>query len=130
MTFGSYLWGASTGAHWIGAAFVLAGLLFALWARMRLGRNWSAKVVLKKEHELVTQGPYAWVRHPIYTGVLLMVAGTAIAVGTPASLVGLTLVIWSAWIKLRLEEALMLEQFPDTYPAYQQRVKRLVPLLW
>lgn len=130
IAFGPTLWGSSPVAAWLGAAFAFAGLLFAIWARLGLGTNWSARVVLKIDHELVTQGPYAVVRHPIYSGLLLMVTGTAIASGTYGSMLGLLLVTLGAWIKLRREEALMLRAFPDSYPGYQRRVKCLIPFVW
>jgi len=65
----------------LGAALTFAGVAFAIWARMWIAGNWSLDVTLKRDHELVTSGPYRWVRHPIYTGVLLGLIGTALAVG-------------------------------------------------
>lgn len=105
----------------------VAGLLFCLWARATIGRNWSGIVTLKEDHELVVRGPYALVRHPIYTGLLAMFAATALVHGHLAAIVGTLLVFVSFWIKLRDEEKLMLEKFPDQYPAYRQRVKRIIP---
>ena len=66
---------------WSGAAVTAGGLLFAVWARRHLGKNWSQAVTLKEGHELITSGPYALVRHPIYTGLLLGFAGCAVARG-------------------------------------------------
>ena len=77
----------------IGAVLCLAGLLFCLWARVTLGRNWSGTITLKQEHELIaSDGPYQLVRHPIYTGLLSMCLGTAIAIGHFAGFVGLLLI--------------------------------------
>ena len=79
------------GVVWIGAPLVLAGTLFAFWARFRLAGNWSSGVVLKQDHELIRSGPYRFVRHPIYTGALLAVAGTACAIGQWRGILGLLL---------------------------------------
>jgi protein-S-isoprenylcysteine O-methyltransferase Ste14 len=109
------------------AAVSLLGLAIALWARSTLGRNWSYQVTLKDGHELVTSGPYAAIRHPIYTAVLLLFLGIMLLIPSICAIVGLAFMIWSCWIKLRQEEALMLRQFPDSYPAYMAHTKRLVP---
>ena len=114
---------------WIGAVLCIAGLLFCVWARFTLGRNWSGVVTLKGGHELITSGPYAFVRHPIYTGLLTMFVATVIVLGHVAGIIALPLVFVSFWVKLRYEEKLMLEKFPNEYGAYQQRVKRLVPFV-
>ncbi len=112
------------------AAFLcVAGLGFALWARVTLGRNWSAVVTLKEGHELVQHGPYRFVRHPIYTGMLIMFFATALAQSHLAGFVGVLLMFGSFWIKLEREERLMLRQFPERYAAYQQRVKRIIPFV-
>lgn len=110
-----------------GALVVWAGVLFAIWARVILGRNWSAVVQVKQDHELVERGPYRWVRHPIYTGLLLAFLGTALALGEWRGLLGTAIVTVSLWVKLRLEERWMREQFGEAYVAYMQRVKALVP---
>jgi protein-S-isoprenylcysteine O-methyltransferase Ste14 len=112
------------------AAFLcVAGLAFALWARVTLGRNWSGVVTLKEGHELVERGPYRFVRHPIYTGMLIMFFATALVQSHLAGFVGVLLMFASFWIKLEREETLMLQQFPERYAAYQQRVKRIVPFV-
>ena len=114
---------------WIGMALCVAGLAFCLWARFTLGRNWSGVVTLKGGHELITRGPYAWVRHPIYTGLLTMFVATVLVLGHLAGIIALPLVLGSIWIKLRYEEKLMLQKFPAEYAAYQQRVKRIIPFV-
>jgi protein-S-isoprenylcysteine O-methyltransferase Ste14 len=110
-----------------GALLVWAGVLLAIWARVILGRNWSAVVQVKQGHELIERGPYRWVRHPIYTGLLLAFLGTALALGEWRGLLGTAIVAVSFWFKLRLEERWMREQFGEAYVAYMQRVKALVP---
>ncbi|HEX7342257.1 MAG TPA: isoprenylcysteine carboxylmethyltransferase family protein [Rhodanobacteraceae bacterium] len=111
----------------LGLVLVLAGLAFATWARVTLGRNWSATVQLKQDHELIVVGPYRLARHPIYTGMLLGVLGTAVTIGEWRGLLALVFVAVSLWIKLRHEEAWMRECFGETYVAYQRRVKALIP---
>jgi protein-S-isoprenylcysteine O-methyltransferase Ste14 len=112
-----------------GLAIALAGLALALWARVTLGGNWSGQVTFKEGHELVRHGPYAHVRHPIYSAILLMLLGTAISIGTLGALFGLPLIGAGIWLKIGQEEALMSEHFPDEYAAYRSRVKALVPRL-
>jgi protein-S-isoprenylcysteine O-methyltransferase Ste14 len=114
---------------WSGALLCIGGLALAIWARVILGRNWSGVVTLKEGHELIERGPYRIVRHPIYTGILVMFAGTAIAFGYFGGFIGLLLLFVSFWMKLKREEGLMLKHFPDKYPAYQRRVKRIIPFL-
>jgi protein-S-isoprenylcysteine O-methyltransferase Ste14 len=111
------------------ALFCVGGLGFAVWARATLGRNWSGIVTLKEGHELIQRGPYRFVRHPIYTGVLMMCFATALVESRFAGFVGVLLMFASFWIKLDLEERLMLHQFPERYAAYKQRVKRIIPFL-
>lgn len=112
---------------WTGAGVAVLGLAIALWARFSLGRNWSGVVTLKEDHELVTRGPYAAIRHPIYTALILLFLALAFFMNTPAAYLGMIGIVWSCWVKLKQEEALMLEQFPDSYPAYMTRTRRLVP---
>jgi protein-S-isoprenylcysteine O-methyltransferase Ste14 len=101
-----------------------------MWARLILGRNWSGVVTLKEDYELVQRGPYRFVRHPIYTGLQSMFLSTAIAYGSLAAFIAVPLVFVSFWIKLSQEERLMVKQFPDDYPGYQRRVKRIIPFLF
>jgi len=114
---------------WAAAIVCATGLAFALWARVTLGRNWSGIVTLKEGHELIERGPYRFVRHPIYTGILTMFFATALALGRLAGFAGTLLMFASFWIKLRDEETLMLQQFPDRYAAYRQRAKRIIPFM-
>jgi len=112
---------------WIAALITAAGLLFTVWARVYLGRNWSGVVTIKQGHELIDAGPYALVRHPIYTGLLVAFIGSAVARGEWRGLLAV-LIAWAAlWRKLRLEERWMTERFGEQYVAYCQRVPALVP---
>ena len=114
---------------WIGAVVAAAGLLFSVWARSHLGQNWSQEVTLKQDHELITSGPYAFVRHPIYTGLLLAILGSAIARGEWRGLVALALIFVVLWRKLRLEEEWMRARFGQEYETYASRVRALVPFV-
>jgi protein-S-isoprenylcysteine O-methyltransferase Ste14 len=126
---------------WLGARFVpdiplfaiggftltLAGCLFAIWARVTLGGNWSGRATVKADHELVVSGPYSLARHPIYTGLLVGAAGTALAHGEWRCVLGITLIVVAFAIKIGQEERLMLQAFPHDYPQYRRRVKALIP---
>ena len=121
------LWPLSGLAYWTGLALLIAGLAFAAWARLRLGRNWSGAVTVKEDHELIRSGPYAYVRHPIYTGILTGVIGTAICSGTLAAALGVVIIAAALNRKLRIEETLMRETFPGQYEKYCAEVPALVP---
>jgi protein-S-isoprenylcysteine O-methyltransferase Ste14 len=112
----------------LGLLMVIAGLAFAIWARVHLGRNWSGTVTVKENHELIRSGPYAIVRHPIYTGLLLAILGTAIVVGEWRGLLAFCFLTIALVLKLRREERFMEESFPDTYPSYCAQVPALIPL--
>ncbi len=114
---------------WIANVLVAAGLGFAVAARVWLGGNWSSNVTVKQGHELIRSGPYAWVRHPIYTGLLLALLGTAIMVGTWSALLGLALIVFAFLRKLTIEERFMAEQFGEAYARYRADVAALIPFL-
>ncbi|HEX7654138.1 MAG TPA: isoprenylcysteine carboxylmethyltransferase family protein [Verrucomicrobiae bacterium] len=113
----------------LAAACSLGGLLTCIWARRTLAGNWSGSVTFKENHELIQTGPYRWVRHPIYTGLLLLVLGSAMHGAKVRSWLGLLLFGICFGIKIRQEEALMRRHFPETYPGYAKRVKALIPFL-
>jgi protein-S-isoprenylcysteine O-methyltransferase Ste14 len=117
----------ATWPFWAGSALTAGGLLFAVWARRQLGGNWSGTVTIKQDHELITSGPYAIVRHPIYTGLLLALAGSAIARGDLSGVLAVMLAFWALWRKLRLEERWLHEQFGQSFQAYCGRVAALLP---
>lgn len=123
---------ATTANPWlqgVGLAIFLLGLALAIWARLYLGRNWGTPMSQKDDPELVTTGPYHSIRHPIYTGLLLAMIGTAIAV-SPYGLVAVVLLggyfIYSAF----MEERFMTGLFPDAYPEYKRSTKMLVPFIF
>lgn len=108
-------------------ALEMAGLSLTVWARVHLGKYWSATITLKQGHQLIQSGPYAWVRHPIYSGLLLALSGTAIWIGTLQSFLGFALLFGSFIRKLTLEERWLREHLGGEYVRYQDRVKALVP---
>lgn len=112
-----------------GSALVLvvAGLAFTVWARVHLDANWSGTVTLKEGHELVRSGPYAFVRHPIYAGLLVALLGSALACGELRALIGLAVVAAAFVRKLRIEERFMRESFPEQYRQYCAEVPALIP---
>lgn len=110
-------------------AVTLVGLVILIWSRYSLGTNWSASVTFCEGHELVERGLYRFVRHPIYSGMLLMVAGSAIALGNVSGLLSLPICFFGLWWKLRREEALLTKYFPDKYPGYMSRTKALIPFI-
>jgi protein-S-isoprenylcysteine O-methyltransferase Ste14 len=112
---------------WLGAALCVLGLLFALWSRATLGRNWSGIPSVKSDHELIQHGPYALVRHPIYAALLTMFIGTEMVIGSAGGVIGFPLLLGAFRQKLELEESLMVRQFPEAYPAYMRRVAQLIP---
>jgi protein-S-isoprenylcysteine O-methyltransferase Ste14 len=114
----------------IGVTICALGLFVAIWSRKALGAEWSRDVELKQGHKLVERGPYRFMRHPIYTGHLLMGVGTAIASGLVVAFVGLASFVAGFWIKLNQEERLLLRGFPDEYSAYKARVKALIPYMF
>ena len=114
-------------SFWAATLIIAIGLLFAVWARIHLGRNWSGSVTIKQEHELITSGPYAIVRHPIYTGLLLALIGTAMARAEWRGLLAVLIATAALWRKFRVEERWMTEQFGQQYKAYGARVPALVP---
>jgi protein-S-isoprenylcysteine O-methyltransferase Ste14 len=113
----------------LGATLTFAGLALAVWARVLLAGNWSGIVTLKHDHELVVEGPYRWVRHPIYTGLLIALIGTALALGQWRGVLAVAIAGVALWRKLRLEESFMRREFGEAYARYAQRVPALVPFV-
>ncbi len=113
----------------LGVGLTALGIALAVWARFYIGRNWSSTVTVKVDHQLVRSGPYAWVRHPIYSGILLAVIGTAIARREPRGFLGAA-VLWLGFvIKSRMEERFMRTTFGSAYEDYSRSTGALVPRL-
>jgi protein-S-isoprenylcysteine O-methyltransferase Ste14 len=113
----------------LGTMLLVAGLLFTVWARIVLGGNWSGTVTVKKDHELIQSGPYRWVRHPIYTGLLLAFSGSALVQDRWAGVASVTLIFVAFWFKLRREEAWMQETFGERYARYRAQTACLIPFV-
>lgn len=112
-----------------GFALTFAGLGLALWARFFLGRNWSGVAAIKQGHQLVRRGPYAVVRHPIYTGLTFAMLGSALALGELRGLLGVALGLAHWWTKSQIEERFLLDQFGAEYAQYRRQVKALIPFV-
>ena len=113
----------------LAAALTFAGIAFAIWARVWIAGNWSSDVTLKQDHELIVTGPYAFVRHPIYTGILPAIFGTALAVGEWRGLIAVVFAAAAFWRKLGIEETVMRRQFGAVYARYAERVPALIPFV-
>jgi protein-S-isoprenylcysteine O-methyltransferase Ste14 len=121
---------AGPAVAYTGLSLAAVGIGFAVWARVSLGGNWSGIATVKENHTLVTQGPYALVRHPIYSGLLLAILGSVVVAREVRGLVacGLLLVMLSA--RARIEERFMTDEFGSEYSEYRRRVKGLIPFVW
>jgi isoprenylcysteine carboxyl methyltransferase (ICMT) family protein YpbQ len=113
----------------VGLAVFVLGLALAVWARVYIGRNWGMPMSRKVDPELVTTGPYRAIRHPIYSGILLGMVGTAVAVGSSWLVVALVLGVYFVYSAV-MEERYMAERFPGTYPAYKRSTKMLIPFVF
>jgi protein-S-isoprenylcysteine O-methyltransferase Ste14 len=112
------------------AGVTLAGILFAWWARLHLGRLWSSAITRKEDHHVIDTGPYGLVRHPIYTGLIAAIFATAAAQATITGCLGAALVAFGLWIKARVEERFLTAELgPQAYGAYRRRVPMLVPFV-
>jgi len=120
----------TAGWFWLGFVLVALGLAVSVAARTWLGRNWSSMVTLKRDHELIRSGPYRWVRHPIYTGLLLAVLGSTIALGQWRGPIALALIAAAFLRKISIEERFLAQQFGVAYCRYRDEVPALLPLPW
>jgi protein-S-isoprenylcysteine O-methyltransferase Ste14 len=120
-------------ADWIvmlSAVFSILGVTIAIVARRKLAGNWSSGVVFREDHELIQSGLYRYVRHPIYSGIILMALGTALVQGTLGTMLFFLLVLAFMGYKAKQEEELLTTHFPNEYPAYKTRTKRIIPFVW
>ena len=125
---GSRVWRTPPAVSWCLVGLTVAGFALCWWARIHLGRMWSSSVTRKADHHLVDTGPYALIRHPIYTGIIMAAAALAALEATLIAFVGLALVILAFWVKARLEERFLREALgPELYDAYARRTGMLFP---
>ena len=113
----------------IGLSICIAGAFICCWSRYTLGKNWSLAVQQKQDHELIQTGIYKTIRHPIYTGLLLLFTGNAIVVGDYRGILAVVIVFVSFWFKLRKEEKWLTAFFGNEYAEYKARTKALIPFL-
>ena len=114
---------------WVGVLLTALGVGISVWARLSLGANWSGMVTLKKGHELVRKGLYRWIRHPIYTGILLGFVGTALIKGHVRSWVGLAILWTSFYFKARREERFLRQEFGEGFEEHARRTGMFLPKL-
>jgi protein-S-isoprenylcysteine O-methyltransferase Ste14 len=110
-----------------GTLLTFAGAAITIWARYALGEYWSSRITVKEDHQLIRSGPYALVRHPIYTGILVAAAGRALFVGEWCAVVGFCFFLATFVYKARKEEAWMNAEFGDRYQSYRQQTGFLIP---
>jgi protein-S-isoprenylcysteine O-methyltransferase Ste14 len=112
----------------LAVTLVAAGVGFAIWARFHLGRNWGIPLTIKQEPELVTSGPYKLVRHPIYTGFILAMLGSALVSSIFGLFLSLSMCAYFV-ISAFAEEKILSKHFPEQYPEYKKRSKMLIPFV-
>jgi protein-S-isoprenylcysteine O-methyltransferase Ste14 len=113
--------------EWLGAAITLGGVLFAVWARRSIGKFWSAAVTIKEDHKLIRSGPYAHIRHPIYTGLLTAVAGTAVEIGRYRALLALVIFLIGFARKAKKEEVFLAQQFGESFEEHKRHTGFFLP---
>jgi len=124
------IWEVNYAGTYALAAVMLAGLSLTWWARVYLGPLWSSVITRKEDHKIIDTGPYAFVRHPIYSGLIIALLATAVAEGRLTALFGAALIILGVWMKARTEERFLLTELgPEIYGSYCHRVPMLVPFL-
>ena len=123
------IWPSGRALRILGCIIAFMGLVVSIWSRFSLGPNWSATVTYREGHELVQRGPYRFVRHPMYTGFLLMIAGTGVNLGTVSSLGALVICFIGMWWKLIKEEIMLSRHFPNAYHRYKSHTKALIPFV-
>jgi protein-S-isoprenylcysteine O-methyltransferase Ste14 len=114
----------------LGSIVAVVGLIGAIWARISLGREWSGYVTYKKEHELITRGPYRFVRHPIYSSILLMLIGTILYYGSILVFVIFFIAFIGFLWRTYKEEEIMTNLFKEKYQNYMKKTKRLIPFIY
>lgn len=126
---GGHFFGAGPVLAGLGLALWAAGLALAIWARLYIGRNWGMPMSRREDPDLVTTGPYRFIRHPIYTGIIVAFIGTALATTLLGLIPGAVLAGFFTFSATR-EEKFLAGQFPDTFPPYKARTKMLIPFVF
>ncbi len=112
---------------YLGVGLIWVGIGIAIWARYHLGEYWSARITIKVDHKLIDSGPYTYIRHPIYSGILLALIGTALAVGNWRGVIAFFLILVVYVLKARREESLLTRELGETYREYRNRTGMLIP---
>jgi protein-S-isoprenylcysteine O-methyltransferase Ste14 len=112
---------------WLCLMMTILGLLFAVWARLILGSNWSGMVTIKTDHQLIRRGPYRWIRHPIYTGMLAALLATAMIQGLLSGMVGFAFVLLALYRKARREESFLSQEFGEGFSEHRQHTGMFLP---
>jgi protein-S-isoprenylcysteine O-methyltransferase Ste14 len=113
-----------------GLGITVCGIALSIWARLTLGENWSVYATVKRDHTLIVRGPYQAVRHPIYTGFLVALLGSALQRGLLRSFLAVIICAVALWIKVAVEEDFMVQRFGQEYLRYRREVSALVPFLF
>ena len=115
----------------VGVILSLAGTSLAIWGRATLGTNWSGTATgMTKGHEFIERGPYAFVRHPIYSGMMVAMIGTALTIGTVASYIGMLAGLIALLTRVNIDEYIMSKYFNDAYSVYQRKTRKFIPFVW
>ena len=123
-------WNEADWISYLGNGLNLMGLLFSVWARVHLGKNWSAIVTLKEDHKLITSGPYHFVRNPIYTGILLAMIGDFVCLGKTRGLLAVAIATTAFIRKIKREERFLSTEFGPEFLKYKKSVKALIPFIY
>ncbi|WP_315700927.1 MULTISPECIES: isoprenylcysteine carboxylmethyltransferase family protein [unclassified Bradyrhizobium] len=123
------IWNPGTTGVYLLTIVTLAGIAFTWWARIHLGRFWSNAITHKEGHKVIDTGPYGMVRHPIYTGLILGMLATGIAVGTISAILGAILISLGMSLKAKMEEVFLSAELGPDYTAYRRRVPMIIPFL-
>jgi protein-S-isoprenylcysteine O-methyltransferase Ste14 len=127
--YGSVVWPQTTTTNILADLATIGGLILFIQSHRALGRNWSFEVVIQEKHELIEKGPYAYIRHPLYSGVLLMFMGMALYCGRTACIILFVSCFLGSYFKSQMEERLLAKTFP-AYSEYKRRTKALIPFIW
>jgi protein-S-isoprenylcysteine O-methyltransferase Ste14 len=114
-------------SRWIGVGLSVVGLLLLIWVHHNLGRQWSTNLQLRENHTFITNGPYRWVRHPMYTALFSFFIGLSLISASWLIVLLVVASIFVLYTRIGKEEAMMIERFGDEYRAYMQRTGRFFP---
>jgi protein-S-isoprenylcysteine O-methyltransferase Ste14 len=126
---GSIVWPQTIMTNILAVVATVLGLILIIRSRRALGQSWSSEIVIREKHELVERGPYAYIRHPLYSGLLLMLMGVALYYGRKTWIIVFVCCFFGLYLKSQMEEHLLAKTFP-AYAEYKQRTKALIPFIW